>query len=258
LGLPSFQADDGGALQPSGGESISQRAPEADPAARKDDGRALEVVLFGIGSSIVVEYVETCRRLGWLVRAAVRNRDGDVYFKDPSRISDSRAVDSTIVAYPCFCPLFTPANRAVASREAENLGFRFAMALIDPHAIVAATTRVGGGSFVNAGCVVGAEGSIGRQVLVNRSVSIGHHVEIGAFASIGPGAIVGGMAMIGPGTIIGAGAIVLPKVKVGEFAVVGAGALVTHDVPARAKVVGHPAQIIEKDLADFVLPDIGV
>ena len=41
---------------------------------------ARRIVLFGIGSPIVVEYVETCRRLGWSIIAAVKNRDGEAYF----------------------------------------------------------------------------------------------------------------------------------------------------------------------------------
>ncbi len=46
------------------------------------------------------------------------------------------------------------------------------------------------------------------------------------------------------GAYIGLGAILLPGVTVGEEAVVGAGAVVTHDVPPRAVVAGQPAQLI--------------
>ena len=44
---------------------------------------------------------------------------------------------------------------------------------------------------------------------------------------------------------IGAGAIVLPEITVGEGAIVGAGSVVTKDVPAHAVVVGNPAHIIK-------------
>lgn len=49
--------------------------------------------------------------------------------------------------------------------------------------------------------------------------------------------------LIRKGATIGAGAIILPGVEVGEFAMVGAGALVNKDVPARALVVGCPAKV---------------
>ncbi|UPQ81331.1 N-acetyltransferase [Pseudomonas knackmussii] len=43
---------------------------------------------------------------------------------------------------------------------------------------------------------------------------------------------------------IGANATILPGITVGEHAMVGAGAVVTKDVPARAVVVGNPAKVI--------------
>jgi len=46
------------------------------------------------------------------------------------------------------------------------------------------------------------------------------------------------------GASIGANATVLPGITIGEHAMIGAGAVVTHDVPPHAKVVGNPARII--------------
>jgi UDP-3-O-[3-hydroxymyristoyl] glucosamine N-acyltransferase len=215
----------------------------------------VRVVLFGIGSPIVVEYVETCLRLGWSIAAGVKNRDGEVYFEDSSRIVEAVGIDKTLIADPCLCPLFTPANRAAATREAAAAGFRFEVAMIDPSAIVASTTRIGGGSYVNAGVVLAASASISRHALINRRASIGHHVRVGDFASIGPGAIIGSLSVVEHGAMIGAGAIVLPKVTIGAFAVVGAGAVVTRDVLACVKVVGNPARVTAENLAVFDLPD---
>ncbi len=44
---------------------------------------------------------------------------------------------------------------------------------------------------------------------------------------------------------IGAGATILPGVTIGENAVVGAGSVVTHDVPSNTVVAGNPARIIK-------------
>jgi UDP-3-O-[3-hydroxymyristoyl] glucosamine N-acyltransferase len=130
--------------------------------------------------------------------------------------------------------------------------------MIDPHVITSPTSEIGGGSYINAGCIVGAMVSVSRHVLINRGASIGHHVRIGACASVGPGAIVGGNASIGRGAMIGAGAIVMPRINVGAFAAVGAGAVVTRDIADRTKVVGNPARKIANDLPEFDLPDTGV
>jgi acetyltransferase-like isoleucine patch superfamily enzyme len=51
------------------------------------------------------------------------------------------------------------------------------------------------------------------------------------------------------GARVGGGAILLPGVEVGEEAFVGAGALVTRDVPARKLVVGSPARVL-RDVPD--------
>lgn len=48
--------------------------------------------------------------------------------------------------------------------------------------------------------------------------------------------------VIGSGVYIGAGAIILPGVTVGDDAVIGAGSVVTRDVPAAAVVAGNPAR----------------
>ena len=45
------------------------------------------------------------------------------------------------------------------------------------------------------------------------------------------------------GASIGAGAVVLPGVAIGRWALVGAGAVVTRDVPEQALVTGNPARV---------------
>jgi acetyltransferase-like isoleucine patch superfamily enzyme len=48
------------------------------------------------------------------------------------------------------------------------------------------------------------------------------------------------------GARIGGGAVLLPGIEIGEEAFVGAGAVVLHDVPPRAVVVGNPARQIRE------------
>jgi acetyltransferase-like isoleucine patch superfamily enzyme len=55
------------------------------------------------------------------------------------------------------------------------------------------------------------------------------------------------------GARVGGGAILCPGVEVGAEAFVGAGAVVTRDVPARAVVVGSPARVIRDVPADELL-----
>jgi acetyltransferase-like isoleucine patch superfamily enzyme len=52
----------------------------------------------------------------------------------------------------------------------------------------------------------------------------------------------GGEVRIGEGALIGIGAVVLPRVTVGAWSTVGAGAVVTSDVPPGVTVAGVPAR----------------
>lgn len=49
---------------------------------------------------------------------------------------------------------------------------------------------------------------------------------------------------IGKNSVIGVNSIILPGVRIGDHCVIGAGAVVTKDVPAHCTVVGNPARII--------------
>lgn len=77
---------------------------------------------------------------------------------------------------------------------------------------------------------------------------------IGSNTLVGPNCVVGGRSrhedvpVIGDDVYIGAGACVLGPVKVGSGAVIGAGAVVIEDVPARAIVAGVPARVIRMDI----------
>jgi len=52
--------------------------------------------------------------------------------------------------------------------------------------------------------------------------------------------------VIKKGARIGAGAVLLPRITIGEYAVVGAGAVVTASVPPRSVAAGNPARVIKK------------
>ena len=203
------------------------------------------LVLFATGSSIAVEYAATCRRLGLAIAAGISNRDGPSCLPEAIAVMTAARFPPTLISCPCLCPLFTPANRMIAVREAMQLGFEFPRSLIDPTAIVADDLEVGGGSYVNAGVIIGASTVLGAHVVVNRGASIGHHARLDDFASIGPGAILAGHVRVGAGAMVGAGAIILPGLTIGENAIVGAGSIVSRDVPAEGKVMGVAARLVE-------------
>ncbi|HEX4608908.1 MAG TPA: serine O-acetyltransferase [Urbifossiella sp.] len=100
------------------------------------------------------------------------------------------------------------------------------------------------------GCVIGRGAEFGPGfvlvhslgVVINGSVrggagvKIEHQVTIGAEKRQSP--------VLGDGVFVGAGAKVIGPVRIGDGARVGANAVVVHDVPAHATVVGIPARVV--------------
>jgi sugar O-acyltransferase (sialic acid O-acetyltransferase NeuD family) len=209
------------------------------------------VVLFGIGSPLLPDVEESLHRGGILIAAGVKNHPAPDHLAPDTPRYSPEDLPPRLRELPFLVPIFTPAWRQTAAREAAALGFRHPFTLIDPTTPVPRALDAQPGAFVNAGCVIGAGAILGLFALVNRGASVGHHVILGAFASIGPSAVIAGEAVLGSGCVIGAGAVVLPRVTIGENAVVGAGAVVTRDVPPGCLAVGNPARIARRDIGGY-------
>jgi maltose O-acetyltransferase len=104
--------------------------------------------------------------------------------------------------------------------------------------------RIGAGVFLNFNCVIldVVEVSIGDKTQIGPGVQIlaaDHPRDPATRAS---GLEFGRPVRVGANVWIGGGAILLPGVTIGDDALIGAGAVVTRDVPAGATVVGNPAR----------------
>jgi sugar O-acyltransferase (sialic acid O-acetyltransferase NeuD family) len=224
---------------------VTTNDPQYDSSPSEDRPIPSEVVLFGVGSSFVVEYEETCLRLGVNIVAYVRNSEDPVVASDISRIMTLEEMAPEWMLKPVAFPLVTPGYRKNVFDQAVKCGFARFPALVDPTSILASTTQIGRGTFINAGCTIGASCTIGEFVLVNRHASLAHHVTVCDYASIGPGVITSGRVYIGTGAFIGTGAVLLPDISVGANSVVAAGAVVTTDVAENSLVAGNPARVIK-------------
>jgi acetyltransferase-like isoleucine patch superfamily enzyme len=133
--------------------------------------------------------------------------------------------------------------------------------------------------FINLyGCEIGDETKIGAFVEIQKNASVGKRCKISSHTFVCEGVEIRDNVFIGHGVMfindsyprattargelqteadwkvektvvskgasIGSGATILSKITIGENAIVGAGSVVTKDVPANAVVAGNPAKIL--------------
>jgi sugar O-acyltransferase (sialic acid O-acetyltransferase NeuD family) len=197
------------------------------------------VIIVGVRSPLVVDIEETLLRLGIAVTAAV-SVNGTPRMIDRSKLVELADFEAPAGA-PFLVSAFAPRRRRELFAVGEALGLKRADALIDPTAILPRSIRIGAGSYINAGAVIGGLSLIGEGVFVNRAVSLGHHTVLGDFATIGPGATLAGNIHVGNDVVIGAGATIFPDIRIGGGAIISGGSVVRKHVPENMLVSGNPA-----------------
>ncbi|HEY9049458.1 MAG TPA: acetyltransferase [Ohtaekwangia sp.] len=116
---------------------------------------------------------------------------------------------------------------------------------IHPSVIQSPYIKMGIGNMIMHGAILQAQVEIGNHCIVNTGSQVDHDCILNDFVHIGPGAVLCGTITVGEGSFIGAGSVIIPGKKIGAWVTVGAGAVVTRDIPDYAVAVGNPARIIK-------------
>lgn len=142
-------------------------------------------------------------------------------------------------------------------------------AIVDDGVKIGLGTRVWAFSHILENAKIGSDCNICEHVFIENDVTLGDSVTVKSGVQLWDGTIIEDNVFIGPnatftndkfprskvypdefkktiikrGASIGANATILPGLIIGNDAIIGAGAVVTKDVPPRAIVIGNPAKI---------------
>ena len=142
---------------------------------------------------------------------------------------------------------------SLADVQTENIG---TATTIWQFCVVLPGAVIGDNCNINAHCFIENDVSIGNNVTVKSGVYLWDGVRLDDNVFIGPNVTFSNdkyprskvrpeafaSTLVKSGASIGAGAVILPGITIGERAMIGAGAVVTQDVPADAIVWGVPAR----------------
>lgn len=149
----------------------------------------------------------------------------------------NHAMDAFVVA------IGDNANRKKMFGELKSAGAEFAT-VIHPRATIAKHVVLGEGSVVFANAVVNSGTTIGPDSILNTACTVDHDCIVGAHTHLAPEVNVTGEVLIGEGVFAGTGAKIIPRTRVGDWAIIGAGAVVVRNIPDAAKVAGIPAKAL--------------
>ena len=147
--------------------------------------------------------------------------------------------------------------------------FAHETAIIDANCEIGEGTKIWHFSHIMSNCSIGAQCSVGQNVVISPEVRIGNRVKIQNNVSVYTGVICEDDVFLGPsavftnvinprsaivrkdeykptlvrkGATIGANATIVCGITIGCFAFIGAGAVVTKNIPDFALVIGNPAR----------------
>ena len=145
--------------------------------------------------------------------------------------------------------------RSLIMKRLINLNKNLAT-LVHPTAYISPRCKIGEGVFVGGGTTINGDSVIGDATIVEAGCVIEHNSKIGEAACISSGACVAARVTIEAMSFVGMDSSVLPDILIGHGALIGAGIVVSNDVPPNSQMSGYSDHAPIKNIYSDVISDV--
>lgn len=104
---------------------------------------------------------------------------------------------------------------------------------------------MGKGNIICAGCIITVNVRLDDFIILNLGCTVGHDTHIHNYSSFMPSVNISGDVIVKEGVYVGTGAKISNQLNIGSYSIIGAGAVVSKDIPENCTAVGVPAKPIK-------------
>lgn len=142
------------------------------------------------------------------------------------------------------CAVGNPLSKYKLILKGNEVGLKY-VNLIYPNVRISRYVEMGMGNIICAGNILTVNITLGNHVILNLDCTVGHDAIIGNYCTILPSVNLSGNSTLKEGCLMGTNSAVIEGVSVGEWSIIGAGAVLTKDIPPHCTAVGVPAKAIK-------------